>query len=51
MKPTRNPEEVEQLKGRILAQALDIIINGGLDAPTMRKLAARTGMTAPNLYN
>ena len=51
MKTPRDPEKIEQVKTRILDKALDIIISGGLDALTMRKLAARTGMTAPNLYN
>jgi len=51
MKPPRNPEEIEQLKSRILDHALDIIVSGGMDALTMRHLASRTGMTAPNLYN
>lgn len=51
MKTPRNPEEIEQLRNGILEQALNIIISGGMDALTMRNLASRTGMTAPNLYN
>lgn len=51
MKTPRNAGEVEQVKNRILDQALAIICREGLDALTMRRLAKQTGMTAPNLYN
>lgn len=51
MKAPRDPEKIEQVRTKILDRALDIIISGGLDALTMRKLASRTGMTAPNIYN
>ncbi len=51
MKTPRDPEVIEQVKKRILEKALDILISGGMDALTMRNLAARVGMTAPNIYN
>ena len=51
MKPRREPAEIERLKGQILDAALEIIISAGMDGLTMRKLAARMKMTAPNLYN
>lgn len=51
MKLSRDHTEIERLKGRILDSALDIIIHVGMDGLTMRKLAAKMGMTAPNLYN
>ncbi|MFP4040162.1 MAG: TetR/AcrR family transcriptional regulator [Desulfosudaceae bacterium] len=51
MRQPRSPEEIEAIRERILDQALDIISRRGLDALTMRALAARLDMTAPNLYN
>ncbi|MGM0453644.1 MAG: TetR/AcrR family transcriptional regulator [Thermodesulfobacteriota bacterium] len=51
MKPPRDQAEIERLKDRILDAALEIIISAGMDGLTMRKIAARMQMTAPNLYN
>ncbi len=51
MKRARSPQEIERIRESILDQALDIIVHQGLDGLTMRTLAARTNMTAPNLYN
>ncbi len=51
MKKPRSIEEIGRIREEILEQALDIIIEKGLEALTMRTLAARTGMSAPNLYN
>lgn len=35
---------------RILSEACDLLVTGGLDGLSMRKLAARLGVTAPALY-
>ncbi|MRR14259.1 TetR/AcrR family transcriptional regulator, partial [archaeon] len=43
--------ELEKVKDRILKEALSIITDGGFNALTMRNLASRVHMTAPNLYN
>lgn len=51
MKTARNKKEVEKVREKILESALDIIVYKGLDGLTMRNLAKKTGMTAPNLYN
>ena len=51
MRTPRDPEEIERIRNVILDQALDIIIREGLDDLTMRNLAGRVGMTAPNIYN
>ncbi|WP_020407088.1 TetR/AcrR family transcriptional regulator [Hahella ganghwensis] len=51
MRPVRPPEEVEELKQKILDVALNLIVTEGFDALTMRRLGKNLGMTAPNLYN
>jgi len=51
MKPSRSPEEIAAIRERVLDQALEIIGRQGLEGLTMRALAGRLGMTAPNLYN
>ena len=51
MKTPRSPEAIESVKTAILDHALDIIVSQGLDDLTMRNLARRAKMTAPNLYN
>ncbi len=51
MKPARSPKEIEQIRNTILDRALDIIVDQGLDNLTMRNLAGRVKMTAPNIYN
>ncbi len=47
----RTPEEIEQVKEKILAAALDVITREGYANLSMRNIAKRTGMTAANLYN
>lgn len=51
MKIARSTEEVEKVRSGILKEALDLITAEGFTALTMRGLASRAGMTAPNLYN
>ena len=51
MKKPRGLQEIDRIRSAILDQALDIISREGLDGLTMRRLAGRTKMTAPNLYN
>ena len=51
MKTARGKKELAQIREKILESALDIIVVKGLDGLTMRSLAKKTGMTAPNLYN
>lgn len=51
MKHARDEEEINRVREKILEGALDIIIKKGYDALTMRLLASRVGMTAPNIYN
>lgn len=51
MKTARQPEEIEAVKARILAEALEILTDEGFEQVTMRSLARRMSMTAPNLYN
>ena len=50
-KPARPRKEIESIKKTILASALAILSEEGYGALTMRKIAARTGMTAANIYN
>lgn len=51
MKTARSENEVMRVREKILEGALDIIVNEGFDALTMRHLASGIGMTAPNIYN
>ena len=51
MKKARDVKEVEGIRERILEGALSIIVHEGFAALTMRSLASRIGMTAPNIYN
>ncbi len=48
---TRNPEEIEKIKRKILDAALAILFEEGFDDLSMRKLGRKLGMTAPNIYN
>jgi AcrR family transcriptional regulator len=50
-KITRAAEEVIGIKDRILETALQHLIEDGFEHFSMRKLAARLGMTAANIYN
>ena len=51
MKTARDISQITEIKANILDRALDIICQEGFNSLTMRKLANRGGMTAPNLYN
>jgi len=51
MKMPRSDEELDKVREKILDSALDIIVNEGFMSLTMRRLASRIGMTAPNIYN
>jgi AcrR family transcriptional regulator len=51
MKKPRELKEIEVVKGRILDVALDIIVGEGYGNLTMRRLASKLNMTAPNIYN
>ena len=51
MKMPRATQELDLVRSRILEGALEIILDQGLDCLTMRRLGARIGMTAPNIYN
>jgi AcrR family transcriptional regulator len=51
MKVARSAKELDQVRKKILNEALSIITSQGFDALTVRRLADRSGMTAPNLYN
>ncbi|MBD3256654.1 MAG: TetR family transcriptional regulator [Candidatus Lokiarchaeota archaeon] len=50
-KSSRSKAEIKVIKEEILSNALEIIREEGFDKLSMRKLAARSGMTAANLYN
>lgn len=51
MKKPRDIITIKNIQERILKAALDIIIQEGFPALTMRRIASRIGMTAPNIYN
>lgn len=51
MKPSRSPEALEKIRSQILDAALALIADDGFSALTMRALAKRLSMSAPNLYN
>jgi len=51
MKQARHPDEIETIRVQILDTTLQLMAEQGFHAITMRKLADRVGMTAPNLYN
>lgn len=51
MKKTRDINTIKDIQERILGAALDIIVQEGFPALTMRRLASKIGMTAPNIYN
>ncbi len=50
-KVARKPEAVQEIKDRILEEALALILEYGLNSFSMRKLARRLGMAAANIYN
>lgn len=47
----KTPKEIEQVRRKILDCALDITAKHGYDELSMRKMAARLGMSATNIYN
>ena len=51
MKKPRDVSSIKNIQNRILDAALDIIIQEGFPALTMRRIASKIGMTAPNIYN
>jgi AcrR family transcriptional regulator len=51
MKKPRELKEIEVIKGKILDVALGIIVGEGYGNLTMRGLASKLNMTAPNIYN
>jgi len=50
-KPPRSPEDVEEVKQYILETAIELILDIGYDSFSMRKLAAKLGVTATTIYN
>ncbi len=50
-RPSRSKEEVEQIKSRILENALSILVNEGFSNLSMGKIGKQMGMTTANLYN
>jgi AcrR family transcriptional regulator len=50
-RPPRPKHEIEEIKELILMRALDVIGEYGFAHMTMRKIAARSNMSATNLYN
>jgi AcrR family transcriptional regulator len=51
MKKPRDLKEIECIKEQILDVALDVLVNEGYGNLTMRRLASKLNMTAPNIYN
>jgi AcrR family transcriptional regulator len=51
MKRPRELTKIEGIKGQILDVALGIIVEEGYGNLTMRRLASKLNMTAPNIYN
>lgn len=50
-KAPMSAEDVEEMRGRILDTALDIIIDQGFDSLSVRKIASKIGVTATTIYN
>ncbi|MDI6742816.1 MAG: TetR/AcrR family transcriptional regulator [Smithella sp.] len=51
MKKPRDASEIKNIQERILKAALDVIVQEGYPALTMRRIASKIDMTAPNIYN
>lgn len=51
MKIKKDETKIERVREKIMENALDIIAGKGLEGLTMRGLAAKSQMTAANLYN
>lgn len=50
-KAQRSPEEIQDVRERIMHQALALITTDGFNNFSMRKLAARLGIAAKTIYN
>ncbi len=50
-KKPRTPQEIKEIRERILKEALDIINRDGFEGLSMRKLAGRLGVKAVTIYN
>ncbi|MFZ5572688.1 MAG: TetR/AcrR family transcriptional regulator [Thermodesulfobacteriota bacterium] len=50
-KAPRNAQKIIEIKDRILEEALQLILDDGFVHFSMRRLGARLGMTAANIYN
>lgn len=50
-KASRSQDEVQQIRDRILDEAVYLITEKGFNNLSMRAIAARVGMTAANIYN
>jgi len=50
-KAVRSSSEVDAVKQKILDNALSLMCEDGFESLSMRKLSARLGMTAANIYN
>lgn len=48
---TRTPEEIREVKDKMLEEALQSLEEDGFERFSMRRLASRLGMTAANIYN
>ena len=51
MKSPRSSDDLEKIREDIIDAALSVIVEEGFPSLTMRRLATRMRMTAPNLYN
>jgi AcrR family transcriptional regulator len=51
MKSPRSSDEIEKIRENIIDASLAVIVEEGFTSFTMRRLATRMRMTAPNLYN
>ncbi len=50
-KAARSREDIESVKKKIIEASLEIIIDGGFNQLSMRKIAEKVSMTAANIYN
>ncbi len=46
----RSAAEIEEIRGRIIEEAMKLILEAGFDNLSLRKLARRVGMSATNIY-
>ena len=50
-KPSRNQDEIQDVKNRMLDAAIKLLAEEGFEKLSMRKIASRMKMTAANIYN